>query len=122
MHWQRPILTDSGGFQVFSLAELRKLTEEGVQLSLARQRRRGLPESRDLDGDAERRSTPTSSWLSTSARRIPRPRARRAVDGTVDALGRRSRDAFARLGNPNALFGIVQGGTHLACASNRSAS
>ena len=31
MHWQRPILTDSGGFQVFSLAELRKITEEGVR-------------------------------------------------------------------------------------------
>ncbi len=31
MHWDRPILTDSGGFQVFSLAQLRKMTEEGVQ-------------------------------------------------------------------------------------------
>lgn len=31
MHWRRPILTDSGGFQVFSLAEMRKLTEEGVR-------------------------------------------------------------------------------------------
>ena len=30
MHWQKPILTDSGGFQVFSLADLRKLTEDGV--------------------------------------------------------------------------------------------
>src|SRR5262245_8383380 len=30
MHWQKPILTDSGGFQVFSLAELRKISEEGV--------------------------------------------------------------------------------------------
>lgn len=31
MHWQKPILTDSGGFQVFSLAEMRKITEEGVK-------------------------------------------------------------------------------------------
>ena len=31
MHWQRPILTDSGGYQVFSLAAMRKLTEEGVR-------------------------------------------------------------------------------------------
>ncbi len=31
MHWQRPILTDSGGFQVFSLRSLRKITEEGVR-------------------------------------------------------------------------------------------
>ena len=33
MHWDRPILTDSGGFQVFSLARLRKITEEGVQFN-----------------------------------------------------------------------------------------
>jgi len=33
MNWDRPILTDSGGFQVMSLANLRKLTEEGVQFS-----------------------------------------------------------------------------------------
>jgi queuine tRNA-ribosyltransferase len=33
MHWQWPILTDSGGFQVFSLAERRKITEEGVHFS-----------------------------------------------------------------------------------------
>ena len=32
MHWDRPILTDSGGFQVFSLAKLRKIKEEGVSL------------------------------------------------------------------------------------------
>src|SRR5215470_19389115 len=31
MHWRRPILTDSGGFQVFSLESLRKVTEQGVQ-------------------------------------------------------------------------------------------
>lgn len=34
MSWEKPILTDSGGFQVFSLAKLRKITEEGVALSL----------------------------------------------------------------------------------------
>ena len=33
MNWQRPILTDSGGFQVFSLAQLRKITEEGVRFA-----------------------------------------------------------------------------------------
>ena len=33
MNWHRPILTDSGGFQVFSLAQLRKITEEGVQFA-----------------------------------------------------------------------------------------
>ena len=38
MAWDGPILTDSGGFQVFSLAEPRKITEEGVQLPLAHRR------------------------------------------------------------------------------------
>ena len=33
MNWDRPVLTDSGGFQVFSLAKFRKITEEGVQFS-----------------------------------------------------------------------------------------
>ncbi len=33
MHWHKPILTDSGGFQVFSLAELRKISEEGVRFA-----------------------------------------------------------------------------------------
>ena len=33
MNWPRPILTDSGGFQVFSLAQLRKITEEGVRFA-----------------------------------------------------------------------------------------
>ena len=37
--WTRPILTDSGGFQVWSLGEMRKISEEGVQLRVARQRR-----------------------------------------------------------------------------------
>ena len=32
MNWDRPILTDSGGFQVFSLAKLRKIKEEGVKI------------------------------------------------------------------------------------------
>ena len=35
MNWDRPILTDSGGFQVMSLAALRKMSEEGVQVFLA---------------------------------------------------------------------------------------
>ena len=36
MHWDKPILTDSGGFQVFSLGEMRKLTEEGAEFLFRR--------------------------------------------------------------------------------------
>src|SRR5690242_11428619 len=58
MHWERPILTDSGGFQVFSLASLRKITEEGVSfrspvngdlVSLTPER--SMQVQRDLDSD-----------------------------------------------------------------------
>ena len=52
MHWQKPILTDSGGFQVFSLAELRKITEEGVKLPFAHRWRPGESHARGFDGCA----------------------------------------------------------------------
>ena len=39
MGWDGPILTDSGGYQVFSLAALRKVSDEGVRVPLARRRR-----------------------------------------------------------------------------------
>ena len=50
MNWQGPILTDSGGFQVFSLGELRKITEEGVTFSLSDQWRQSVSGSRSFDG------------------------------------------------------------------------
>ena len=50
MHWERPILTDSGGFQVWSLGELRKITEQGVTFrNLIRER--VLPEGRRAEFD-----------------------------------------------------------------------
>jgi queuine/archaeosine tRNA-ribosyltransferase len=49
MGWDGPILTDSGGFQVFSLGDLRKISEEGVQLRLADQRRPAVPDARGVD-------------------------------------------------------------------------
>ncbi len=113
MHWQAPILTDSGGFQVFSLAELRKLTEEGVRFRSP------------VNGDAvflspeismEVQSALNSDIVMAFDECPPYPatetQARQSMELSM-RWARRSRDAFARLGNPNALFGIVQGGTHL---------
>src|SRR6201996_5502386 len=58
MHWERPILTDSGGFQVFSLATLRKITEEGVSFRSPHNGdpvmltpERSMQVQRDLDAD-----------------------------------------------------------------------
>jgi queuine tRNA-ribosyltransferase len=113
MHWQAPILTDSGGFQVFSLAELRKLSEEGVSFRSP------------VNGDAVFLSPEISMQVQTHLDADivmafdecpPYPatvdQARQSMELSM-RWAKRSRDKFNRLGNPNALFGIVQGGTHL---------
>jgi queuine tRNA-ribosyltransferase len=112
MGWRKPILTDSGGFQVFSLGALRKISEEGVKFSSP------------IDG-AKLMLTPEESMriqrgLNSDIVMIfdectPYP-AEHAVAAQSMQLSqrwaRRSRDEFDRLENPNALFGIVQGGMH----------
>ena len=110
MNWERPILTDSGGFQVMSLADLRKLTEEGVTLpqpcrrldAHARRPRRSMEIQRLLGSDIvmafdECPALPaTEEAVATSMRLSMR-------------WAQRSRDAFGdRPGH--ALFGIMQGG------------
>jgi queuine tRNA-ribosyltransferase len=114
MHWSGPILTDSGGFQVFSLAELRKLSEDGVRFRSP------------VNGDAVFLSPEISMQVQTALDSDvvmvfdecpPYPsseaQARQSMELSM-RWARRSRDAFGALGNPNALFGIVQGGTHLS--------
>ena len=113
MHWDGPILTDSGGFQVFSLAELRRLTEEGVHF---RSPVNGDPVflspeismrvQAELDSDVVMAFDECPPYPATEAE------ARRSMELSM-RWARRSRDAFDALGNGNALFGIVQGGTHL---------
>ena len=82
MNWDRPILTDSGGFQVFSLAGLRKIKEEGVYFPLqicARSRKKAytsVPTLTDIRSSWDRKKVCRSSqilvpplpWLLTSAR------------------------------------------------------
>jgi queuine tRNA-ribosyltransferase len=115
MQWDKPILTDSGGFQVFSLNGLRKITEEGVKFASP------------IDG-ARLFLTPEESMriqraLNSDIAMVFDECTPYAIDGrpaTADEAARsmrmslrwarRSREAFDQLGNPNALFGIVQGG------------
>ncbi|HEV3481143.1 MAG TPA: tRNA guanosine(34) transglycosylase Tgt [Candidatus Acidoferrales bacterium] len=116
MSWPHPILTDSGGFQVFSLSSLRKVSDEGVtfrshldgsehfltpEKSLEIQIALGADIAMVLDECIE---APSSEL-----------RAREAATRTLD-WARRSRDYFARCGNRERqmLFGIVQGGVHPA--------
>ena len=110
MHWDKPILTDSGGFQVFSLAKMRKITEEGVHFSSPVNGEKFLmtPESsmqvqRELGSDIVMifdECTPYPATL-TQAR-----------ESMELSLRWAKRSKLAHEGNPAALFGIVQGGMH----------
>ena len=108
MGWQAPILTDSGGFQVFSLGPLRKVAEEGVTFASPINGDRLLltPEisidiQRTLDSDIAMVFDECTPWPAT------RDEAATSMQLSL-RWARRSRDAHA--GSKNALFGIVQGG------------
>ncbi|MFO1326377.1 MAG: tRNA guanosine(34) transglycosylase Tgt [Rubrivivax sp.] len=113
--WDRPMLTDSGGFQVWSLGEMRKISEEGVRFASPVNGDRLLltPEvsmqiQTVLDSDIVMQfdeCTPyeTGGMLTTERE------ARASMELSL-RWARRSQAEFERLGNRNALFGIVQGG------------
>ncbi len=107
IHWRRPILTDSGGFQVYSLGEMRKITEEGVHFRSPVNGDRvfmGPEESmriqRELGSDIVMIFDECTPYPVTEAE------ARRSMELSL-RWARRSREAHGD--NPAALFGIVQG-------------
>lgn len=115
MHWQGPILTDSGGFQVFSLGKLRKITEEGVTFA--------SPVNGDKVFLGPEESMAVQRALGADIvmcfdECTPYPAdERQARDSMEMSLrwGQRSKDAHGagpEGKNPNALFGIVQGGMY----------
>lgn len=110
MNWSGPILTDSGGFQVFSLGKMRKIKEEGVyfrspvngdQVFLS-------PEvSMDIQYDLG------SDIVMIFDECTAYPATEQEADVSMKLSLRwaeRSRQRFDELQNPNALFGIIQGG------------
>jgi queuine tRNA-ribosyltransferase len=112
MHWEGPILTDSGGFQVFSLATLRKITEEGVSFrspvngdAVLLTPERSMQVQRDLDSDIVMIFDECTPYPATQEE------ARTSMELSL-RWAARSRAEFLRLGNPHALFGIVQGGMY----------
>lgn len=118
MDWHGAILTDSGGFQVFSLAGLRKLTEKGVQFQshIDGQKLLLTPE---LCMEIQRTIGSDICMVLDVCTALPATESdlKRALTLTT-AWARRSKEAFESLRdgsvNPGAkLFGIVQGGTHL---------
>ena len=110
MGWDKPILTDSGGFQVFSLGALRKISEEGVRFASPIDGARLLltPEvsmqiQTVLDSDIVMIFDECTPWPASFEEAADSMRL-------SQRWARRSRDEFDQLGNTNALFGIVQGG------------
>ena len=112
MGWEKPILTDSGGFQVFSLGELRKITEEGVKFA--------SPVNGDKLFMRPEDSMQIQHALNSDVVMIfdectpyPASEAQAAESMRLSLRwAQRSRAEHDRLGNANALFGIVQGGMY----------
>jgi queuine tRNA-ribosyltransferase len=114
-NWPRPILTDSGGFQVWSLGEMRKIAEEGVRFASPVNGDKLLltPEvsmqiQRLLNSDIVMQFDECTPY-ETAGHRTTEAEARLSMELSL-RWARRSVDEFVRLENPNALFGIVQGG------------
>lgn len=110
MHWQGPILTDSGGFQVWSLGDLRKITEEGVTFSSP------VNGSRVFLGPEESMAVQRS--LGSDIVMIfdectPYPATEQQARESMElSLRWAARCKTAHGDNPSALFGIVQGGMY----------
>jgi len=112
MGWDKPILTDSGGFQVFSLGPLRKVAEEGVTFA--------SPVNGDKLFLTPEVSMQVQGVLDSDVVMVfdectPYPASHEDAATSMELSLRwaaRSRAEFDRLGNRNALFGIVQGGMY----------
>jgi queuine tRNA-ribosyltransferase len=112
MHWSRPILTDSGGFQVFSLAKLRKITEEGVrfrspidggEVNLTPED--SMRVQRLLGSDVAMMFDDCTAFPATHAA------AKASMERSM-RWARRCVDHYHAEAPPGALFGIVQGGMY----------
>jgi queuine tRNA-ribosyltransferase len=108
--WQGPILTDSGGFQVFSLGEMRKITEDGVTFRspvdgspVELSPEIAIQVQRDLGSDIVMIFDECTPYPATE---------RQAKDSMELSLRWAQRSKDAHEGNPAALFGIVQGGMY----------
>jgi len=113
--WNKPILTDSGGFQVWSLGAMRKITEEGVTFAspvngdkLFMSPEVSMQIQTTLNSDIVMQLDECTPY-ETNGHLTPEAEARKSMEMSR-RWAVRSKDEFARLENPNALFGIVQGG------------
>ena len=108
--WQGPILTDSGGFQVFSLGDMRKITEEGVKFQSPID---GSPVFIDPETSIQVQADLGSDVVMIFDECTPYPATEKEADDSMQLSlrwAKRSKDAHGD--NPSALFGIVQGGMY----------
>ena len=118
--WDKPILTDSGGFQVWSLGAMRKISEEGVHFAspvngdkLFLTPEVSMQIQTALNSDIAMQFDECTPYLSVEA--ATKGQVTTQAEARASMLlslrwAERCKTEFARLANPNALFGIVQGG------------
>ena len=114
MNWNGPILTDSGGFQVFSLGKMRKITEEGVEFR--------SPKDGSLIFMGPEESMQIQHKLGSDIVMIfddctAYPGKKSDIDQSMQLSlrwAKRSLIEHQKLNNKNSLFGIIQGGMHLS--------
>ena len=108
--WQRPILTDSGGFQVFSLGDLRKITEEGVAF---RSPVDGSPRFLSAEESMRIQKVLNSDIVMAFDECTSYPASEQDAAASMQlSLRWAERSKRAHEGNTNALFGIIQGGMY----------
>ena len=112
MHWEKPILTDSGGFQVYSLAKMRKITEQGVLFNSPIDGRKieltpeySMQVQKELGSDIVMIFDECTPYPATE---------KEAMESMQLSLRWAERCKTAHQGNASALFGIVQGGMYEA--------
>ena len=110
MHWEKPILTDSGGFQVYSLAKMRKITEQGVLFNSPVDGRKieltpeySMQIQKELGSDIVMIFDECTPYPATE---------KEAMESMQLSLRWADRCKIAHQGNASALFGIVQGGMY----------
>ncbi|MDB5963391.1 MAG: queuine tRNA-ribosyltransferase [Massilia sp.] len=115
MGWQKPILTDSGGFQVFSLGAMRKITEEGVKFAspidgskLFLSPEISMQIQKSLNSDIVMQFDECTPY-EIDGRPATSEEAAKSMRMSL-RWAQRSMNEFTSGENPNALFGIVQGG------------
>jgi len=115
MHWEHPILTDSGGFQVFSLKSLRRISEEGVRFRspIDGAEVRFTPED-SMDVQLALRSDIAMALDDCTAHPATEAQARESMERSMRWAARSFAHYHRGEAPPGGLFGIVQGGMHLA--------